>query len=220
MDGPNAPPPSVVRYAERRYIERFFQTGELRLAPLRAFGANAVAEPKRDRQEGWGHVAFERGAGRVAGTFTPPGQVLVLCCSLEDSREQADRLVGPEGAGIRITNIERFMRKVAVSLDGCVRWEHRACDYSGRVRSTPVFGLDQAMAEFDEAHGKDPSAAMHGLWDFMVGGHFGREWIFMKDPGHAHEQEYRLVWYFDRPVREPIITEFPHARRACVPAWL
>jgi hypothetical protein len=220
MEGIQPAPSTVVRYDKRRHVESFFRTGELRLAPLVSFGTSAVAEPMRDPHEGWGHVAFDHGSGRFSGIFTPPVSVLVLCCSVVDSTEHARLLKGADGAGIRIENLDRFARKIAVSLDGCVHSAHGHCNYSGRIHNAPVFGLDAAMDSFTAAKDQDPGAALHELWDRMVKGDMGRQWCFTKEPKHAHEQEYRFVWYLNRTVRQPVTLEFPHARRACSRAWI
>lgn len=213
-------PQCVVRYDKRVYVERFFNTGELRLAPLQAFGSSAVAEPMRDAQEGRGYVSFDHATGRFRGLFATSPKMLVLCCSTVDSADHAKLLKGSDAAGIRIENVERFARKIAGSLEGCVHWEHRACDYSGRVTSTPPAGLQNAIDLCDATMKDDPEAAMRGIWDFTVNGGMGTRWCYAKEPHHAHEQEYRFVWFFDRDIRHPVVHEFPHARRACRSAWV
>jgi hypothetical protein len=199
--------PAVTRYMPRKYVETFFKTGELLLTSFQRC-RNLEDQAAQDRGEGVAAMTFTGpGAPATFLTVQQPGAVYMLCSSLYDD---ASKFTAKNDAAIHITDPLHFAEAVKPRVEAfgfCVG----ACDYSADL---VAHHSNTALA----ANMGCPDSELLAHFNATVGPHQYNAY-FRKRLHHAHEQEFRFLWFAKGKQKENLLLPFPEAREFCRPRY-
>lgn len=202
--------PPVVRYIERRYVEQFFRTGELRLT---TYAQCQVHECNVRRDSNEGKSSFSLDLNNVGmegwGVQTVGWQSYILCASLCESERLKERF--KVDSYFRINNVIGFFNAVSKSLAGFEAGKIGSCIYRGE--SVIEKGLKFKGVPQNEIKAKDTN----GLAFEPVAFEMSDEPYFIKSDLFSVEGEFRLIWSVSYDVKEPISVYCPEALQFCEP---
>ena len=200
--------PPVVRYMEKQYVDRFFDTGELRLSCFAQFVQHRD-EQREDRQEG--RVLFDcriADGGEIVGALYFGMQSFVLCGSTIYSEELMQSF-GVDSY-FRILNTTAFGTAVANVIPNCISGFEGPCIYKkGRLverQNMPSVG-DMEALKIDPDGKRKVETAIHQA--------IGVEPFLVKQLKYSHQSEYRFVWVVSEDVKESVTVYAPEARQFC-----
>lgn len=214
--------PVVYRYLESQFIDRFFETGEIRLSSFQKFKSHKD-EHRRDMSEGVA-ISTVIGNNMAAVAVTKHAtNALVMSTSLEHS-EQLYRAFEVDGCFV-INNPAQFGLAICRQIPGCVAGMEGPCIYSEfRVveRNAPTmtlkdFGVDTshpppAVTGPTSLNHEDMNKVGAPLATLL-----GDDPVFLKGQAYAAQREYRLVWYLEKNVEAPetLTVTCPEAVQFC-----
>lgn len=201
--------PAMFRMMDRRYVERFFDTGELRLSSFAQFSRH-LDDERRDNEGK--HVVFGRAPNHTVVAVTGHGEdAYVLCGSAARPSKDLLKAFGSDAA-IQILDPVGFGIAVARYVPGLKGGMSGFCDYSGGHIETFL----------DEQHLRgvlDPTNP-NGLNDIgaLAMRTAGTAVFFKKSPRFAHQVEYRWLWFSEGALDATTTIHAPDARAFCR-AW-
>lgn len=200
--------PTVIRYLEKEYVDRFFDTGELRLSTFDMFRQHPD-ERCRDEQEGKVLIDCITADGReLIGVAAFGLSAYVLCGTTVESAEMQRKM--KRDSFFRITDTIGFAHAVAQSIPGFAGGVEGFCIYQdGRTimkYGTPPIGDLDALNKHRNRN---------ALLNHYIQQAAGTDAQFLKQSKFRDEAEYRFVWLTDRHVTEPITIHVPDARTFC-----
>lgn len=200
--------PPVYRYLPRRYVEAFFEKGELRLSSFSQFKKHAD-EARGDTDEGKSMVSSQ-GAGRQFSAFVLGGhQSYVLCGSFILSKSILEKFSGCDAA-IEITNVPDFALAVARQLAGYTSGISGYCIYADNRILVRHVENDPFPLPTDPKEGI-PMERMFAAAEAAGQG----EDLFLKQSKYAYQAEYRLIWNIDKPPQDHLTVTSMEARQFC-----
>lgn len=202
--------PPVIRYVERKYVENFFRTGELRLTTYAQCQVHEC-DIRRDSNEGKTNFSLDLSNVGMGGwgIQTVGWQSYILCASLCESKNLSERF--KVDSYFRINDILGFFNAVSKKLVGFEAGKIGSCIYKDQ----------NAFEKGLKFNGIPPSsnAATNsgGLAFERVGFEMSDEPYFIKSDLFAVEGEFRLIWSVSSDVIEPIVLHCPEAIQFCDP---
>jgi len=198
--------PQVYRYLEKAFVEKFFDTGALRLSSFRKFGKHAD-EQRLDMHEGVVRVIHECQEGRghtLFGEIKAGKASYVLCASLIPSRDLMSSF-GVDSA-IVIHDPVGFAKAVAAHVPGFLDGIDGPCSYQGVpliLRSGPIppCALEEPINE----------ATVGSFLEELAGAHIH----FLKHHSFRVQNEWRFVWRTNEWTQDHLDIVVPEARQFC-----
>lgn len=199
--------PPVYRFLPEEFVDRFFDSGELRLSSFSKFTKH-TDEARLDIDEGRAYVVASS-PDRTFGALIDGGRnSYVLCGSTTLSRELVNTFVGTNAA-IEITQIGDFGLAVARQLSGFVSGVSGHCIYAGRILNRHVRADPVPLPK-----GQSRDIPIESLFE-AVGAASLEDDMFLKDIKYAGQGEYRLIWNLDKPSDDTITIFAPDAIQFC-----
>jgi len=205
--------PWVYRYLPQQYVDRFFDTGELRLSSFAAFQKHQDEE-RKDGCEGYNlliHRTEEKGGQTVVIRMDVGHDAYVLCGSGLASRD----LMAKFGcdAGIVIRDTTAFANTVATHIPGFIAGLEGACSYSkmkilmkdlGHLPYQPPDMPPNSAAQLSQEIGQKIAQQIAT-----------EDVYFTKEQKYADQLEYRFIWRSAQPISDFVTLFVPDARQFC-----
>ena len=202
--------PPVIRYMERKYVETFFRTGELRLTTYAQCQIHEC-DVRRDSNEGKANFSFDLSNLGMGGwgLQTVGWQSYILCASVCESENLLQRF--KVDSYFRINDVIGFFNAVSRKLADFDSGKIGACIYKDK----------DAFEKGLKFKGIPPNPNMatnsNGLALEPVAFEMSDEPYFIKSDLFAVEGEFRLIWSVSSDVKEPITLHCPEAIQFCNP---
>ena len=198
--------PTVYRYENAEWINRFFEFGELQLSTFSKF-ATYEDEVRGDPNEGRG-VAF--GFSDKQTTVIAAGQgsdAFVLCCSSLLNRGLQTKF--ERDSAFAIENTQSFAYEVSRQLQGFRQGLEGHCIYRSSTTIEREFSVDMKKYKLPEG-GVD----MQMIFD-TASALGGPERLLLKLKEYETQREYRLLWHVDHVEDDYIKIRCPLAVKHC-----
>jgi hypothetical protein len=183
--------PPVYRYLPGKYVDAFFETGQLMLSSFSRFKRHED-EARGDKDEGRSMV-LSQGAGRQFGAFVVGGQdAYVLCGSFILSKAIIEKFDGCDAA-IEITDVPQFALAVARQLPGFISGLSGYCIYAdSRILARQV-DRDPFPLPQDPNEQIPIGRILEATHDAAL-----EEDLFLKQQQYSYQAEYRMIWNMDK----------------------
>lgn len=198
--------PFVYRYLEEKWIDKFFETGLLRLSTFNQF-SKYDDEIRGDRYEGSGMSFGETSDNKFIGTAISSGyDAFVFCCSYILDKSLQEKL--GYNAALQITNTAAFSYEVSRQLAGFKHGFEGPCIYRSNR-------LIRRKIDFDvEKYRLGDKISMQAMFDSAALLN-GAERMLLKEKTYQDQQEYRMLWFVDKETPDYIDISCPNARQYC-----
>lgn len=203
--------PHVFRYMNREFIEKFFDTGKLRLSSFKVFSEHED-DARGDDNEGWNVISLRGGDGVVIAGAQHGMNSLVLCASMRD--DVALMQTFNADSYFKIVDTTMFGISIASCLPHLIDGVEGPCQYlDGHFIRREVQDLPEHVFPVE-------STADGAAFDHRVAGNaaiaaVGADVYFSKRLRYADQQEYRFVWNVAQEVSGAIEIDCPAARQYC-----
>jgi hypothetical protein len=183
--------PILIRYLEKKWIDRFFECGELMLSSFSQFRKHSD-EQRHDPHEGASVLDIRFGEQPLSGIAFFGSDAYVLCGSMIESLDLMAQFPGCDDY-FCITDTIGFASAVANSIPGFIGGFQGACIYRDerivqrKIDGPPLFVPPDANQSFD------PEKSLHEM-NRRVFEAAALEPFFFKPVSYAHQGEYRLIW--------------------------
>jgi hypothetical protein len=209
--------PRVFRYLDQEHIDRFFETGELRLSSFAQFSEHEDEE--RKDQEGWtiniGLYEASDGPDKNVRVYNVSGagaDAYVLCGSLVES---SDLLSAFRSTGyFVIEDPWGFATAVQRCIPGFVGGMQGHCIYSPRGRQI-YRRLHVSVIDLMERHRTHDGKTSMDVLPEIEAALSGPERLFHKTVRLRHQAEYRILWGTSSAVEPHLFVTCPEAREFC-----
>lgn len=214
--------PQVVRYMEVKWIEHFFETGELLLTTFnRCRYHEDIA--RRDEDEGVARFNLENGSTTLGGNIRTGSTSYMLCGSLVESERLMEKF-STDGCFL-INDPVQFADAIARWLPGFVEGYVGPCIYrkDRRIRRMVDQELAPDMSSLLERPKVEPSQdELNKVMDQLnqsvarnIHNSLGFDSFLCKDVSFSDEAEFRFVWSMSEEVVEPFVVRCPDAIKFC-----
>lgn len=203
--------PRIYRFIESRYVDAFFETGELRLSSFAQFSKH-TDEQRLDGKEGTVSMVYRppRDSGDIVITGIVGTDAYVLSTCLVPSTEVM-RSFSADSA-IVIHDPRAFALAVAEAVPGFTHGFDGPCSYqSRRFVQRNFFSSEDALDISLDASGKLDQSHI-GELVFAIG---GREAYFLKHYSYMQQNEWRFIWITSAPRHDYLDILAPKARKFC-----
>lgn len=201
--------PVFVRYLESKWIDRFFDTGELMLSSFSQFRKHKD-EQRRDHYEGASVLDMKFGGQPLSGVAYFGDDAYVLSGSMIESNDLMQKL-GYDGF-FRINDTVRFASAVANVIPSFIFGFEGACIY--RDERTVRRGIDGPPLFIPPAEERETETLFSGV-ERRVFEATALEPFFFKSLEYADQGEYRLVWCVSSIREDRLLVKCPDARKFC-----
>ncbi|MDD4649170.1 MAG: hypothetical protein PHO79_04020 [Desulfoplanes sp.] len=204
--------PYVYRYMDKKYVDRFFEDGSLRLSSFAEFSRHAD-EQRQDKEEGKGNLWHmnSEGEGQTIVARMGMGQnAYVLCGSrLHDQAVARDFKCD---SGFRINDTTAFANMIASHIPGFQGGCEGACLYL----SERSVDRDLGRVDFDmfRDHPGDKTMNLNKIQTFLFNS-AGTDLFFLKLKKFVNQNEYRFLWLTSSNVDGILEIKCPEARQFC-----
>lgn len=207
--------PRLYRYLEKRYVEAFFNDGQLRLSSFEHFRKH-VDESRMDEKEGFAKFIHRTNAGQgetLIIDYECYPNVYSLCASALPSKSLMAKFSGADSA-IVIWDPVRFAHtitnalKKVVNVRECIQGP---CSYQFRR----VIERDLGYFGIAEEETSDPSKMDAAKLEAVISELMSHDVYFLKRETYVGEAEYRFVWLIDGVADQAIDLVVPEARQFC-----
>lgn len=204
--------PIVFRMMKREYVDRFFDTGEIRISSYETFRHHNDEQRKDD--EGKNVLCF-RGNNTTAFAVTKHGMNEYILCG-SAIKDKCLMTQFDCDAAIQIYDTTGFASIVSRHIPGVLQGFEGFCYYLDGAIECKV---DDINIEQFKSENQNNKLDLNRLGGYVLNT-AGSAVFFRKAKKFAHQMEYRWVWITDHPVNEPITIKIPEARRICSPLYL
>jgi hypothetical protein len=201
--------PYIYRYENQQWIDRFFETGEIKLSSFLQY-SKYEDNQLGDKSEGSAINFGLTENNMTISTVTNIGSDFYCFCTSTQLKKELLNTFN-RNCVFRIKDPINFMMQIEMSLKNIIEVLFGNCIYLEKksiVKKVPSLELDK-MANSDGS-GISMEKMMSRV--FQIG---GIEQLFLKKLIHQEQNEYRLLWKTDRIVTDPIIIECPEAIKFC-----
>lgn len=202
--------PPVVRYIERKYMEDFFRTGQLKLTTYTQCQVHEC-NVRRDSNEGKAKFSLELPSVGASGwgIQTVGWQSYILCASLCESDKLLEHF--KVDSYFRINNVLGFFDAVSRRLSGFENGKIGSCIY--RDKNSFEKSLKFNEISQNSSNVRNNKELTLAPIEFEM----SDEPYFIKSDSFAAEAEFRFIWSLSNDVREPITVYCPEAIQFCEP---
>lgn len=203
--------PSIYRFMDKKYVDRFFENGELRLSTYRRTRQLEDAN-RRDEGEGNNWLFGGDGRRRLEAKTEVGSNAYLLCSSLSRNH------VKPDGTAYNsCLFIEDPTRFFEIITDKLMQEEP---SLSAALRGPCVYNDKNIVKKIEESMMANlfnlPDEQVVSSLMYMTNFVGGNQAYFTKDMENAWEAEYRMLWLLDKNIDEEHRTIFvPEARDIC-----
>lgn len=204
--------PALFRYTEQKWIDEFFDKGNLRLSSFRKF-AKHKDEERHDAAEGMAGIDIHYGNEQhFTGIGFFGSEAYVLSTSTIESTDLIKQFEGGDGY-FKINDSVAFAAAISAHIPGFMFGYEGLCIYKdarlvkGKY-AKPLMPMPPPGAE-SEAEKYFAAVEQKIHEDTKLAPYF------MKPLRYAHQSEYRFVWCASPPTKETINIACPEARRFC-----
>lgn len=202
--------PCVFRMMEKKYVDLFFETGDLMLSSFSRFSQHEDEERKDD--EGWNIIRVIAPNTMIWAVTGHGSDAYVLCgTSIKPDSEMLDRW--KVDAAIQIFDTTAFAVEVARHIPGLTQGFEGYCYYSQGPIETKISDIQM---EYFKNHPEDQHLDMNRLAGFGLNV-AGQAVYFRKHLKYRHQMEYRWVWLTSQKAEDTLIIRVPRAREFCLP---
>jgi len=199
--------PVVFRYLERCYVDRFFETGELRLSSFATFATHK--DEHRQDSEGK-NLIVGRGPNSTTYAVVEHGSDALVLCGSASRNPKLFRTFNTDAA-IQIFNTTGFGQAVASKIAALKFGLEGHCYYTNFAIETKVDdhllrGVQSGQYSINTLLAAINTVAGTGVY-------------FRKRLRYRRQHEYRWVWVGSSPAPATLTIEVPEARRFCLPAY-
>lgn len=202
--------PYLYRYLDKKFVDDFFKTGDLRLSSFKEFSKHPH-ELCRDKEEGSGTVVHKNSKGKGA-MFTAQmsqGHESYILCSSTVYHKQIAKKFGAN-SGFRINDISSFANAISAYLPGFMFGMEGQCQYfPERVIYGDVGEIN--LEKMKDSEGNLDIREMLGLVSIAAGDNL----FFLKQDDYLDEYEYRLIWNTADKTEDFIDIKCPGAVQFC-----
>lgn len=204
--------PHLYRYLEKQFVDRFFETGMLRLSSFEKFSQH-TDEQRLDRSEGKGIVTHVNAEGEGQTIIAAIGQgqnAYVLCASSMYTDGLAESF--KTDSGFRVNDIFGFANAISRHVPGFVVGLEGPCLYLQKKvldRNMGRIDLDTLRVSPDSKN-LDLSRMAQTVFSMA-----GDDMFFLKDSRYANQNEYRLLWVTAGQISPYVDINCPEARVFC-----
>lgn len=186
----------IVKMAQKRYVDSFFNDGTLRLGTYDDFAKQENEEVQDDTEGGFLLIGQYPTVTTMSLVFAGFNQYAFCCYAGEPDRECIEKFEYDDAYIIR--DVDGFVRAVAESI-GAESFHYSLCVYS------------EYKALITE---NNPGIAMFGISSDLIEV-VGMEKYFIKPKRFSHQCEFRFVWSMPENVRAPKVFKCPKAIQFC-----
>lgn len=201
--------PIIYRYMERKYVDDFFEKGELRLSSFRRFKKH-TDEQRKDLQEGNVVSCIKGEDFTVYGRTEHATNALIMSASLL----YEDRLFEAFDVDdcFAINNAPQFGLEICKKIPHCVAGLEGSCVYvEKRVIESDSSHLNAQDFTIDHGNNTEPVTKPTELTQEEMNRKFGEQFksvlgddvIFLKEKNYSSQLEYRLVWFLELDMEAP-----------------
>lgn len=214
----------VYRHLPKRWVDNFFETGELLLTTLPKCREHEEAS-RKDKTDGKLWFALQDGHQTVAGIGVAGASSYILCASQSNSTTVQQRF-GTD-SWIEIVNVERFAQAICNTVGSSKNPMFASCRYAPdkSVTRDATTSIASDAAEMLEAIQAGKTENMDQLFHQTNARMAARGKVFEQDlyflkPANPYkvEKEFRFVWILDTAVPGPKVFACPEAIQYCRPA--
>jgi len=203
--------PTVIRYMDQQYIDHFFKTGELRFSSFRRFGQHKD-EMRHDKMEGMAGLQLNYSMEQTLASVGWFGsEAYVFCTSTIESDELMSKF--QTNGYFRIKDTAAFGAGISNHIPDYVIGFEGTCIY--RNQRTFRESFDRPLIGTPPLN--DPNAAEAWAVNLEQQIHADSKLTpyFLKELGHAEQNEYRFIWCSSSPTDETIDITCPEVIRFC-----
>ncbi len=218
--------PRIFRYMDKKFVDKFFETGELRLSSFEAFSRLENAN-LRDEKEGNLKLTVKYG-DKVAEAEMGFGQdAFVLCATTLNTEQEDTKNTFGHNCGFSIEDVNGFINAVINAF-------HTMCIKKGdKVHRLQVENVQHGPCMYLLSREHDALIIENNgnsLTEFLCGGndivvddmiktfsqYAGEHGMFLKLADHKDEHEYRILWHIEMDEVPPeIFISVPEAIKYC-----
>jgi len=210
--------PVVLRGMERKYVESFFENGEIKLSSYSKFRQH----PNEKLKDGMEGIHFIVGYHRpsnshISGIHESGWQSYILCGTTHNTKEKLNNF--GYDAAIQIFDTTNFGIEIGKQISGLKKGVEGFCIYNdGPIEillpdNVPPHELMMAAEKNYDGSSDDLSPITNGMETPQ------NTVYFKKRPQFQHEMEYRWIWETENRDESDIIVKCPSARTYCRPFY-
>ncbi len=202
--------PILIRYLESKWIDHFFDSGELMLSSFSKFRKHPD-EQRGDVHEGKALLEMDFGGQPLTGIGFFGHDAYVLSTSMIESEDLMKQFPGADSF-FRIRDSIAFATSIATVLPGFALGYQGSCIYRPhrtvrrKVDGPPLFPPPSDAAGVERAAHEIQQRVMDAA---------ALEPFFDKPIKYSHQGEYRFVWCVGATTQEHIVVKAPEARGFC-----
>ena len=204
--------PTVYRMLERKYVDSFFETGEINLSSFLAFSKHTDEE--RKDKEGNNILCGRGDKSTVYASVENGDDAFVLCGT---SAKPSKELLASFGcdAAIQIFNTTGFGSVLSRYVPGIRQGCEGYCYYTDSAIECKLgdFELEQL-----QKNPEDKKLSLNKLGGLILN-MAGQAVFFRKKVIFCHQLEYRWVWITGRHQEHNLTIIAPEAREFCLPYY-
>jgi hypothetical protein len=201
--------PTVFRYMDQKYIDDFFETGNLRLSTFKTFAEHEDAQ-RKDTREGI-NMIMESSDELSFGAYSMSGsKSLILCTSALGNKDLMNNF--ETNGYFKINDTTQFGIAIANQIAGFSGGLEGFCDYKDRrliERKVDNLNLD----DLKEKKGEEALSMNKMLSKTSDIG--GPNVFFVKLNEYSHQVEYRFIWNLMHDLEEALYVKCPGAIQFC-----
>jgi hypothetical protein len=191
---------------DKRWLDNFFEKGELALSCLSNF-KNYAEEYQGDKDEGIGLVWYNATNGDTNAVFYEAGLNAHVFCTTHEINEKIISDFNAVGC-IKIHNPNYFALDIMRSLGNCTQGISGSCIYANSRafnRDTP--NMKEILKKGDHLNNSEffeefrTSTIEHEL--------------FLKLEKYKYQNEHRMLWFSDTQIKDTIVIKCPDAVKYC-----
>lgn len=204
--------PTVVRYLEEEYVDRFLSTGELMISGISKFHKHKD-EQRGDQEEGLAHLALTVNGMPFNALISTGSNAYILSTSCIDDENLMTQL--NYNSAIRINNSLGFAAAIAESMSFCRHTLQGFCIYrdSKKIASSSV--TNHNLPDIKDLKNEDAEKFMSEMNSVMHEAN-QNESLFRKALQYAPQAEYRFIWFtLEETQKDSIIIKSPKAAKFC-----
>ena len=201
--------PYLYRYENQRWIDHFFETGEILLSSFKQYSKyedNQLGDKSEGSSINFGLTENQHTIVSVTSSGT---DCYSFCTSTQLSKDLLNTF--KRNSVFRIKDPINFLMQIEIALNTTKEVLYGNCIYlDKRTITKNVENLD--LEEMKNPDGKTLSMDKMMQRAFDIG---GLEQLFLKRLIHQEQNEYRLLWRMEKEIDDPIIIKCPEAIKFC-----
>lgn len=204
--------PTVYRMLERKYVDSFFETGEINLSSFLVFSKHTDEERKDEEGK---NILVGRGDKSTVYALVENGDdAFVLCGTSGKPTKELLESFGYDAA-IQIFNTTGFGNELSKFVPGFRQGFEGYCCYTDSAIECKLGDFELKLLQ---ENSKEENLSLNKLGGLILN-MAGQAVFFRKKADHRHQLEYRWVWVTGKLQEQNLIIKAPEAREFCLPYY-